>query len=121
MPGFLTARSVVKNPGMKGYEISTYGDRIADVYDTWHEGTGYPFQTEECVEFLAQLAGPGPVLELAIGTGRIALPLSARGLEVHGVDASEAMVARLRSKPGGDGVQVFMGDMADVHAAGPYA
>ncbi len=105
---------------MKGYEISTYGDRIADVYDTWHEGTGYPFQTEECVEFLAQLAGPGPVLELAIGTGRIALPLAARGLEVHGVDASEAMVAKLREKPGGDAIPVTMGDFADVPVEGDY-
>ncbi len=105
---------------MKGYDISTYGDRIADVYDHWHDDSGYPFQTEESIELLAELAGPGPVLELAIGTGRIALPLAARGLEVHGVDASEAMVAKLREKPGGDAVPVTMGDFADVPVEGSY-
>jgi SAM-dependent methyltransferase len=105
---------------MKDYEISTYGDRIADVYDTWHEGVGYPFQSEECIELLAELAGPGPVLELAIGTGRLALPLAERGLEVHGVDASEAMVAKLREKPGGDAIPVTMGDFADVPVDGEY-
>jgi SAM-dependent methyltransferase len=105
---------------MKGYDISTYGDRIADVYDHWHDDSGYPFQTEESIELLAELAGPGPVLELAIGTGRLALPLAARGLEVHGVDASEAMVAKLREKPGGDAVPVTMGDFADVPVEGSY-
>jgi SAM-dependent methyltransferase len=105
---------------MKGYEISTYGDRIADVYDHWHDDSGYPFQTEESIELLAELAGRGPVLELAIGTGRIALPLAARGLEVHGVDASEAMVAKLREKPGGDAVPVTMGNFADVPVEGSY-
>jgi SAM-dependent methyltransferase len=99
---------------VKDYEISTYGDRIADVYDTWHGQEDYPFQTEESIELLAELAGPGPVLELAIGTGRLALPLAARGLEVHGVDASEAMVAKLREKPGGESIPVTMGDFADV-------
>ncbi len=58
--------------------------------------------------------GDGPVLELGIGTGRIALPLVQRGIEVHGVDASEAMVAKLREKPGGDRIKVSMGNFADV-------
>jgi SAM-dependent methyltransferase len=105
---------------MKDYEISTYGDHIADVYDTWHGEDDYPFQTEESIELLAQLAGPGPVLELAIGTGRLALPLAARGLEVRGVDASEAMVTKLREKPGSDAVTVTMGDFADVPVDGLY-
>ena len=103
---------------MKGYGISTYGDRIADVYDGWHPD--YPFQTEESIELLAALAGPGPVLELAIGTGRLALPLAERGLAVHGVDASEAMVAKLREKPGGDAVPVTIGNFADVPVEGRY-
>jgi SAM-dependent methyltransferase len=93
------------------YGASTYGERIAGVYDEWF---GLPTDTDQAVEFLAGLAGDGPVLELGIGTGRIAVPLVERGIEVHGVDASEAMVARLREKPGGDGVSVSMGDFADV-------
>lgn len=97
---------------MERYQPGSYGDRIADVYDDWH-----PFLAEETaatVEVLASLAGNGPVLELAVGTGRVALPLAERGLQVHGIDASEAMVERLRSKPGGDQITVTMGDMADV-------
>jgi len=72
------------------------------------------------VEFLAQVAGPGPVLELGIGTGRIALPLAERGLEVHGIDASEEMVSKLRAKPGGDAIQVTIGDFADVGVQGAF-
>jgi SAM-dependent methyltransferase len=73
------------------------------------------------LSFLAELAGRGPVLELAVGTGRIALPLAERGIEVHGIDASEAMVARMRSKPGGDRVPVTIGDFAEVSIEGRYA
>ena len=102
---------------MEGYGPETYGDRIAEVYDTL-----YPdLDTEGAVEALAELAGSGPVLELAIGTGRLALPLAERGLEVHGIDASEAMVAKLRDKPGGDRIPVTMGDFADVGIEGRYA
>lgn len=93
------------------YTPSTYGERIAGVYDEWF---GLPADTGPAVELLASVAGHGPVLELGIGTGRIALPLADRGVEVHGVDASEAMVARLREKPGGDRIAVSMGDFADV-------
>ena len=77
--------------------------------------------TDAAVAFLAELAGSGPVLELAVGTGRIGLPLVGRGIEVHGIDASEQMVARLRSKPGGERVHVTMGDFADVPVEGRYA
>ena len=97
---------------MEDYGPSTYGDRIADVYDAHVADLG--LDTEGAVETLASLAGDGPVLELAIGTGRLALPLTERGLEVHGIDASEAMVAKLREKPGGDTITVTMGDFADV-------
>jgi SAM-dependent methyltransferase len=102
---------------MDDYRPATYGDRIADVYDEWQRGG---FDTDACVEFLAGLAGPGPVLELGVGTGRVALPLAARGLEVHGIDASAAMVERLHAKPGGDAVRVTIGDFAEVPVDGSY-
>jgi SAM-dependent methyltransferase len=72
------------------------------------------------VEILAELARGGPALELAIGTGRIALPLASRGIEVHGIDASEQMVAKLREKPGGGAIPVTMGDFADMAVDGEY-
>ena len=102
---------------MEGYGPKTYGDRIADVYD----GLYTALDTEGAVETLVQLAGGGPVLELAIGTGRLALPLAERGLEVHGVYTSEAMVAKLRAKPGGDRIAVTMGDFADVAVGGRFS
>ena len=104
---------------MEGYGPETYGDRIAGVYDAFHEEIG--LDTEGAVDVLAELAGDGPVLELAIGTGRLALPLAERGLEVHGIDASEEMVAKLREKPGGDRIPVTMGDFADVAVEGTYS
>lgn len=103
---------------MDGYEASTYGDRIAGVYDSWHSTMAQ--DTQGAVGFLKELAGSGPVLELAIGTGRIALPLSNEGVEVHGIDASEAMVSKLREKPGASAIQVTMGDFADVEVEGSY-
>jgi len=103
---------------MEGYGPATYGDRIADVYDAFYEET---LDTHGAVEALAELADDGPVLELAIGTGRLALPLAQHGLEVHGVDASERMVEKLRAKPGGDGIPVTMGDFADVPVEGSYS
>jgi SAM-dependent methyltransferase len=102
-----------------GYDITTYGERIADVYDQWY-GEAELLQTDAAVAALAELAGAGPALELAIGTGRIALPLAGQGLEVHGIDASEAMVAKLREKPGGDRIPVTMGNFADVGVDGRY-
>lgn len=96
---------------MTGRDPSTYGDRIADVYDEWF---GAPEDAEAAAGFLSGLAGPGPALELGIGTGRVALPLLRRGTAVHGIDASEAMVERLRAKPGGGDVPVTFGDFAEV-------
>ena len=93
-----------------------YGDRWAAVYDD-HHGQMDPGRA---VEFLAGLAGGGRVLELAIGTGRVALPLAARGISVEGVDASAAMVERLRAKPGGESVPVTIGDMAEVPVSGSF-
>lgn len=101
----------------EGYGPATYGDRIAEVYDEWHS---VPTDTDEAVGFLAGLAGEGPALELGIGTGRIALPLAARGVDVHGIDASEAMVARLRQKPGGADIPVTIADFAAVPVEGTF-
>jgi len=99
---------------VKGYDRmeldpAAYGDAIADVYDDWYADVS---DVEGTVDTIAALAGGGPVLELGIGTGRLALPLAAAGVEVHGIDASPAMVDRLRSKPGGDVIPVVVGDMA---------
>jgi SAM-dependent methyltransferase len=102
---------------MEGYGPATYGDRIADTYDELYQDT---LDTEGAVETLADLARGGPVLELAIGTGRLALPLAERGLEVHGIDVSERMVGKLREKPGGDAIPVTMGDFADVPVDGTF-
>jgi SAM-dependent methyltransferase len=90
-----------------------YDDRRADAYDGRH---GQRFaEAGATADFLAAVERPsGPVLELGVGTGRLALPLAARGVDVHGIDASEAMVARLRAKPGGDRIPVTIGDFADV-------
>ena len=93
-----------------------YGDRWAAVYDDHHRHV----DPGPAVEFLAGLAGDGRVLELAIGTGRVALPLAARGITVEGVDASAAMVERLRAKPGGESIPVTMGDMAQVPVSGRF-
>ena len=93
------------------YDAATYGDRMAEVYDGWF---AVPSDTEDVVRFLSDLAGPGPVLELGIGTGRTALPLAQIGYEVHGIDASEAMVKKLRSKVGGEDIPVTIGDFAEL-------
>ena len=90
-----------------------YDDRRAEAYDDRYRERFA--EAETAVAFLAGLRRPpGPVLELGIGTGRLALPLAARGVEVHGIDSSPAMVARMRAKPGGDGIPVVLGDFADV-------
>ncbi len=105
-------------PGeMKGYDATTYGDRVADIYDELYEEM---LDTDSTVEFLAELAGKGPVLELAIGTGRVALPLAGRGVDVRGIDSSDSMVDRLRAKDGGDRIPVTIGDMATTRVDGTF-
>lgn len=101
---------------MKEKEEEAYGRRCADVYDQW-----FGYFDEAAVEVLAELAGGGPVLELGIGTGLVALPLAARGVEVHGIDASPEMVAALRAKPGGHSVPVTLGDFAGVAVGGEFS
>ncbi len=101
---------------MKGYEPGrSFDEDAAAVYDDEPRG-----DEEAAVAFLERLAGGGRALELAIGTGRIALPLAARGVPVEGIDISGPMVARLRAKPGGDRIPVTMGDFADVPVSGTY-
>ncbi|GAB3576611.1 class I SAM-dependent methyltransferase [Amycolatopsis endophytica] len=89
-----------------------FGETIAAGYDESSAGMFEPGVVEPAVGFLAGLAHGGRALELGIGTGRIALPLAARGVEVHGIDLSRAMIARLRAKPGGDAIPVTIGDFA---------
>jgi SAM-dependent methyltransferase len=89
-----------------------FGERIAARYDETAASMADPAVVGPAVERLAALADGGPALELGIGTGRIALPLAARGVPVHGIDLSRAMVARLRAKPGGDAIGVTIGDFA---------
>ena len=96
---------------MEGYEARTYGERIAGIYDDLYDTL---FDVDATVELLSELARGGRALELAIGTGRVALPLKERGADVRGIDISEAMVARLRAKEGGADIPVVMGDFADV-------
>lgn len=96
---------------MDRYDASTYGDRIADTYDARYPAR-YGAAGDVDGGVLKSLAGDGPALELGIGTGRVALPLASSGVRVHGIDASEAMVAEMRKKPGGPDIPVTIGDFA---------
>jgi SAM-dependent methyltransferase len=102
---------------VEGYESSTYGNLIADVYDELYDGL---FDTAGAVEFLSGLARGGRALELGIGTGRIALPLQRAGVHVSGVDTSQAMVDRLRAKAGGVSIPVTIGDFKKPPVTGPF-
>jgi SAM-dependent methyltransferase len=93
----------------------SFGPQVADHYDDGARG-----DEEAAVARLAELAGAGRSLELAIGTGRIALPLAATGVPVDGIELSPAMIERLRAKPGGDALTVVCGDMAAVTMPGRY-
>jgi SAM-dependent methyltransferase len=89
-----------------------FGERVAERYDERYAYLSDPAVVDPIVAFLADLARDGTALELGIGTGRIALPLAQRGVRVHGIDLSEAMVARLRAKPGAEQILVTIGDFA---------
>ena len=102
-------------------EDGYFGERVAASYD---ESSGEMFEqdvVQPAVDLLADLAGSGRALELGIGTGRIALPLAQRGIAVHGIDLSRAMVARLRAKPGGDAIGVSIGDFATTIVDGTFS
>ena len=98
-----------------------FGEDVAARYDESSTDMFDPAVVDPAVDFLAGLAGQGAALELGIGTGRIALPLARRGVRVHGIDLSEAMVARLRAKPGADRIGVTMGDFATTTVEGRFS
>ena len=104
---------------MDGYTDSTYGDAFADVYDDWYGGIS---DVDATVDLLAELAGefaPLPVLELGVGTGRLAVPLAAKGVEVIGLDASAAMLDKLAEHDTAGAVRARLGDMVDDQPVGP--
>ena len=101
-------------------EDGYFGERVAATYDETAE-VYRPGAADAAAEVLAGLAGGGRALELGIGTGRIALPLARRGVDVHGIDLSRAKVARLRAKPGGDAIPVVIGDFATVTLDGTFS
>lgn len=98
-----------------------FDERIAAGYDASEGEQFEPAAIEETVDLLAEIAGGGRALEFAIGTGRIALPLAQRGVRVHGIDISEAMVERLRAKPGGEAIEVTIGDVATTTLGGSFS
>jgi SAM-dependent methyltransferase len=97
-----------------------FDDRIAKRCETYWPELFEPGVIDPVVNFLADLAGTGAALELGIGTGRIALPLSQRGVRVHGIDLSPAMVAQLRAKPGTEDIEVTIGDFATTSVDGGF-
>jgi SAM-dependent methyltransferase len=97
-----------------------FGERVAERYDESSADMFDPAVVDPAVDFLAGLAGDGAALELGIGTGRIAVPLARRGVRVHGIDLSEAMIAKLREKPGGEEIPVTIGDFATTKVDGTF-
>jgi SAM-dependent methyltransferase len=104
-------------PGEGGF----FGERVASVYDERAADMFDPASVGPVVEMLAELAGDGRALEFGIGTGRIAIPLAERGVPVHGIDSSDAMVARLDAKPQAKGIGVTVGDFATTRVEGEFS
>ena len=98
-----------------------FGERVAERYDESSADLFDPAAVDPVVDFLVDLAGDGGALELGIGTGRIALPLMERGVRVHGIDLSKAMVARLRAKPSAEAIDVTIGDFATTTVEGTFS
>jgi len=98
-----------------------FGEEIAAHFDDVYDWQNEPAVVDPMVDFIAELAGDSRALELAIGTGRIGLPLARRGVPVHGIELSRAMVARLREKPGSEAVEVTIGDMATTTVPGTFS
>jgi SAM-dependent methyltransferase len=101
---------------MNFYSDDTYGEHVAGVYDEW-----FADYDPHAIDVLAELAGGGRALELGIGTGRFALPLADKNVEVHGIDAAASMISRLRAKAGSERLTVTQGNFADVSVAGEFA
>ncbi|MCU1373381.1 MAG: Methyltransferase [Actinomycetia bacterium] len=97
-----------------------FDEPVAARYDANEADMFEPAVVDSAVDFLARLAGDGGALELGIGTGRIALPLHRRGVPVHGIELSPAMVERLRAKPGADDIDVTVGDFATTRVDGTF-
>jgi len=97
---------------MKSYSDETYGERVAGVYDEW-----YTDVDPHAIDRLAELAGTGRVLELGIGTGRIALPLATRNIDVSGIDVAQSMIDRLKEKAGSERIDVHLGNFGDFRLA----
>ena len=108
-------------PADHGNDEGFFGERVASRYDEDAADMFDPAVVAPVVDTLAELAGQGAALEFGIGTGRIALPLAERGVRVAGIDSSEAMVARLRAKPGGQDVEVAIGDFATTRVGGEFS
>jgi len=98
-----------------------FGERVAARFDERYADMDSAPVVDPMVDFIAELAGDGAALELGVGTGRIALPLAQRGIRVHGIDLSEAMVARLREKPGAEPIEVTVGDFATTKVDGTFS
>ena len=101
--------------------VDYFGEHVAKRFDERYAHQASPAVVDPIVAFLVDLARGGAALELGVGTGRIALPLAGRGVPVHGIDLSEAMVARLRAKPGAERVAVTIGDFASTTVQGTFA
>ncbi|MFD9738785.1 class I SAM-dependent DNA methyltransferase [Umezawaea sp. NPDC059074] len=98
-----------------------FGEQVAARYDESSASEFTPEAVTPAVDFLADLAGDGRALELGVGTGRLALPLAERGVPVHGIELSRAMAARLRAKPGGDAIDVTIGDFSTTRVDGTFS
>jgi len=104
---------------MRGYRSDTYGEGFADIYDDWYHDVSDVGAT---VARIAELAGAGRVLELGVGTGRLAIPLAQAGVDIVGIDTSRSMVNRLLAKPGSEAVGLAVADMIDLpFAAGRFS
>ncbi|MGH9216907.1 MAG: class I SAM-dependent DNA methyltransferase [Acidimicrobiales bacterium] len=99
---------------------SRFDEWIAERYDILWPELFEPAVLDSTVDFLAELSDGGPALELGIGTGRIALPLSQRGVRVHGIELSPAMVTQLQAQPGGSSIEVTIGDFATTKVDGAF-
>ena len=112
---------MVEDEVMDGYTDSTYGDAFADVYDEWYADVSDVAATVSFISALARQDKQLPVLELGVGTGRLAIPLAATGLQVVGVDASQAMLAKLAENDPSRSVTPHLGDMVEGLPEGPFA